>query len=224
MKSGIYKITAIHSGEFYIGSSNDINRRWAHHKYYLTVGKHSNPILQKIFKKHGKDCFCYEVIEYVDINNLIIKEQYYIDTLTPKLNIRLVAHSNQGLKHKKETIEKIRLLKTGLTHSDESKQKMREAHLGKKLSEEHKEKLRIINTGKVLPKKTEQQILNNARSQAKLTDEQVYQIKWLGWLGLSASEIARPFNIANTTVFKIIKGYKKAYNHVKFDPSVPTIC
>jgi group I intron endonuclease len=158
--------------------------------------------MQRIFDKYQEGCFVFEILEIT--NELELKEQHYIDLLNPSLNLRKIAKNNSGLKH-----------------TEESKQKMRNAHLGKKLSDEHKSKIGNSCRGKKIKKKTDTQILNNAKSQAKLTDEQVYQIKWLGWLGLSTNEISRPFNIANTTVFKIIKGYKKAYNHVTFNSSFP---
>jgi group I intron endonuclease len=202
MTSGIYKITAIHNNEFYIGSSKDITRRWERHRNCLRKNKHQNRFMQRIFDKYQEGCFVFEILEITD--ELELREQYYMDLLNPSLNLRKIAKNNSGLKH-----------------TEKAKQKMRDAHLGKKLSDEHKSKIGNSCRGKKIKKKTETQILNNAKSQAKLTDEQVYQIKWLGWLGLSTNEIARPFNIANTTVFKIIKGYKKAYNHVTFNPSLP---
>jgi group I intron endonuclease len=200
MTSGIYKITAIHNNEFYIGSSKDIARRWERHRNCLRKNKHQNRFMQRIFDKYQEGCFVFEILEITD--ELELREQYYMDLLNPSLNLRKIAKNNSGLKH-----------------TEEAKQKMRDAHLGKKLSKEHIEKIKKAVVGKPQRKRTEKETLDNAKRQATLTDEQVYQIKWLGWLGLSTNEIARPFNIANTTVFKIIKNYKKAYSHVTFDPS-----
>jgi len=206
IKSGIYKITAIHNGEFYIGSSNDIQRRWERHRHYLKNNCHQNKILQRIYNKYGKDCFTFEVVEYIEKENLQKLEQQYMDNLNPSLNLRKIAISNQGLKH-----------------SDEAKEKMRQAHLGKKLSEEHRQKLSKAFKGKKLPKHSEQQKDANAKRQAKFNDEQIWQIKWLGWLGLSCSEIAQRFDVVNTTIWTILNNKKRAYNHVDFDPSFPKL-
>ena len=203
IKSGIYKITAIHNGKFYIGSSNDIKKRWERHRHYLKNNCHQNKILQRIYNKYGKDCFIFEIIEYIEKENLQKIEQQYMDNLNPSLNLRKIAISNQGLKH-----------------TDEAKEKMRQSHLGKQLTEAHKEKIGNSVRGKKLKPKTEQQIFNNAKSQANFNDKQIWQIKWLDWLGLSSGEIAKQFNVANTTIWKIINNKKKAYIHVDFNPSL----
>ena len=85
---GIYKITNKNNGKFYIGSSNNIIRRWRKHKRLLNNQKHPNIILQNSWNKHGSNNFIFEVIEILfDINNLISREQYYLDNLLPFENV-----------------------------------------------------------------------------------------------------------------------------------------
>lgn len=206
IKTGIYKITAIHSGEFYIGSSNDIRVRWNRHKCDLRKNIHGNKHLQNIYNKYGKDCFVFEIIELTTKDMLIQTEQKYLDNLKPQLNIRPIAELNLGLKH-----------------TEEAKIKMSKAKLGKKASLETKAKLSEMRKGKSIAKQSEESKLANARRQAKLTDFQVWQIKWLSFLGLSSNEIARCFDIDNSVICKIVKNKKKAYCHVKFNPSMGSI-
>lgn len=206
MKSGIYKITAIHSGEFYIGSSNDIRVRWNRHKCDLRQKIHGNKHLQNIYNKYGEDCFIFEMVELVTKDILIKTEQKYLDELKPQLNIRPIAELNLGLKH-----------------TEEAKAKMSKAKLGKKASPETRAKLSEIRKGKKIAKRSEQSIMENARRQAKFTDKEIWQMKWLSWLGLSSNEIARKFDINGTTAHRIITNKKKAYIHVNFDPSVAAI-
>src|ERR1700675_1839406 len=85
MKSGIYKITNIVNGKFYIGSSKKIEERWAWHKQYLNGKYHINPKLQHSWNFHGEDKFIFEIIEEVEPNEILLleKEQYYLDLLKP---------------------------------------------------------------------------------------------------------------------------------------------
>ena len=203
MKSGIYKITAKHSGEFYIGSSNDISRRWERHRHYFKLNQHQNRFLQRIYNKHGQDNFIYEIIELIEKDKLEEREQYYMDLLHPALNLRLIAKNNTGLKH-----------------TEEAKERMRQAHVGKKLTEEHKANIGNSCRGKPQRKRTEEEKIALRKRCAVLSDKDVYQILWLRWLGLSLAEIARPFSIGTSTVYKIVNGLRKSYSHVKFNPSV----
>jgi group I intron endonuclease len=209
IKSGIYKITAIHNGEFYIGSSKDIRVRWNRHACDFRKNEHGNKRMQNIYNKYGQDCFKFEILEeiiFTNKENLIELEQKYLDNLNPALNSRKLADANIGLKH-----------------TDEAKEKMRQSHLGKQHSEVTKEKLSKAIKGKPQRKRNECEKMQNAKNQATFNDKQVWQIKWLAWLGLSSSEIAKQFNVANTTIWKIINNKKKAYIHVDFNHSVPKL-
>lgn len=81
--SGIYKITNLVNGKIYVGSSCNIKRRWDEHKYELSHNTHSNGHLQKAYNKYGKNNFSYEIIEECDENDLLKREQYYLDILKP---------------------------------------------------------------------------------------------------------------------------------------------
>lgn len=73
---GIYKITNKKTGKSYIGQSTNIERRLNEHK---TVGEKSRIPVDIAIKKYGKDSFIYEVIELCSIDELNIKEQYWIN-------------------------------------------------------------------------------------------------------------------------------------------------
>lgn len=79
--AGIYKITNLIDNKFYIGSSKNIYKRWNQHKTDLKNNKHHNSRLQNAYNKYGKENFIYEILENVDLENLIDKEQQYIDEL-----------------------------------------------------------------------------------------------------------------------------------------------
>lgn len=76
---GIYKITNIYNGKMYIGSSNNIDRRWKEHKTSLNKGIHHSAKLQNSWNKHGEDSFIFEVLEECDTEKLLYLEQFYID-------------------------------------------------------------------------------------------------------------------------------------------------
>lgn len=99
MVGGIYKILNIVNNDFYLGSTNCFYKRKYQHFNFLNKGSHPNIHLQRAFNKYGKENFIFERFEIIDeVKNLIIKEQYYLDTLKPRYNIRLIANTNQGLK------------------------------------------------------------------------------------------------------------------------------
>ena len=82
--SGVYKITNIITGEFYIGSSKDIKLRWVKHKCLSMWKQHPNSKLYKAMANYGLDNFTFEIIEKT--NNLREREQYWIEQLNPSYN------------------------------------------------------------------------------------------------------------------------------------------
>ena len=82
--SGVYKITNNITGDFYIGSSNDIKHRWASHRSPSAHKQLPNSKLYKDMTSYGLDNFTIEVIEETD--NLKEREQYWIEQLNPSYN------------------------------------------------------------------------------------------------------------------------------------------
>lgn len=91
--SGIYKITNLATNEFYIGSSKNIESRWAYHKAKFKSNEETSNKLYLDFKKFGLENFKFEILEKCS-ENLKEKEQEYIDKLNPQYN-RKAAHSDK---------------------------------------------------------------------------------------------------------------------------------
>jgi group I intron endonuclease len=106
--SGIYKITNSINGKIYIGSAQWIHRRWDRHRSDLNLQRHGSRHLQRSFNKHGMSVFIFEVIEECSVEDLLVREQYYLDlykSFDPKIgyNISPTAGSNLGWKATDET-------------------------------------------------------------------------------------------------------------------------
>ena len=84
--SGIYKITNKITGDFYIGSSKNVKRRWGEHKKPSTWKRYSNNQLYKDMQKYGLDKFEFEIIAEVESEKLKEAEQQFIETLKPAYN------------------------------------------------------------------------------------------------------------------------------------------
>ena len=81
-QKGIYKITNILNGKYYIGSSIDLNSRKNQHFRKLKTNRHHCIHLQNAWNKYGEENFKWEVVELLnDLNLVEIRkiEQNYID-------------------------------------------------------------------------------------------------------------------------------------------------
>lgn len=86
--SGVYKITNTVTGDFYIGSSKDVKRRWAHHKYPSVWKNNPNNPMYLDMKRYGLDYFEFQILEEVEIGQLKEIEQKFIEKLKPTYNDR----------------------------------------------------------------------------------------------------------------------------------------
>lgn len=127
--AGIYTITHIENGNRYVGSAVNIARRWTEHKRRLNRGAHGNCYLQRVWDKYGSEAFLFEVAEYCSKEQLLNREQYFIDAWA-EYNINPTAGSNLGRHHTDEAKSKMSVAAKGNTnclghkHTDESKSKM----------------------------------------------------------------------------------------------------
>lgn len=112
-KSGIYCIQNDLTGQKYIGSSVKIKKRITAHISLLRNRKHANIKLQRSFDKYGEKVFSFTVLELINEEFLIIREQYNVDAICPFFNIREIVQSSRGVKLSKETKSKMSIAKKG---------------------------------------------------------------------------------------------------------------
>lgn len=109
-QSGIYIILCKPTGENYVGSAVNLLRRIREHKYDLNRGIHANSKLLAEWERYTEDAFEFSVLELVaDKTKLLEREQFWIDTLRPTLNIaQSVIAPALGLKRSDVTKERLR--------------------------------------------------------------------------------------------------------------------
>lgn len=82
---GVYRISNILSGRYYIGYSTNINRRFTVHRSKLKQNCHDNIFLQRAYNLDGEDKFIYDKIHICESEEQAkeIELQYLTD-----INIR----------------------------------------------------------------------------------------------------------------------------------------
>ena len=111
-KSGIYRWTNTINGKSYIGSSFNLGDRFRGYYSFTYLNQkleNSRSLIYSALLNYGYSVFKLEILEYCDSEDLIKKEQYYIDKLKPKYNILLKAGSSFGYKHTEEALAKIKI-------------------------------------------------------------------------------------------------------------------
>jgi group I intron endonuclease len=97
-KSGVYKIVNKITGNIYVGSAKLFYYRRNSHYSNLRLNKHANKHLQNAWNKYGEESFEFEIIMVCPQEYMVKLEQWFINTLKPKYNIRKEASSNIGIK------------------------------------------------------------------------------------------------------------------------------
>lgn len=146
MEAGVYLISNNVNGKCYVGSSIHLTQRRKEHFSKLMHNKHGNAHLQNAYNKYGREAFEFEILETLSIDdnikeNLLKREQFWIDNLKPEYNILLVAGSSLGYHHSDGTKQKISKSTTGVKKSEEHAKHIREGQKGRVFTEDHKKKL-----------------------------------------------------------------------------------
>ncbi len=137
---GIYEIRNEVNDKQYIGSSQDIERRWQEHQKELQKGTHSNPHLQNAWNKYGSKVFQFSIIEEVqNIEDLLEQEQIWLDIIFETSSPYNIATRAGGGYLGEEVNKRISEGLKGrlVTVTEETRQKMSVAKKGIPLSEEH---------------------------------------------------------------------------------------
>jgi group I intron endonuclease len=132
-----------------------VNLRGRFYVYYSLrlLAKSDRPIDRAILK-YGFANFSLEILEFCDTEELLKREQHYLEILKPQYNILEIAGSILGYKHTEETLAKLRARR----HSEETKAKMStdrkgENHplFGRSHSEDTKDKISKALSGENSP-------------------------------------------------------------------------
>lgn len=146
---GIYKIESkVHPERIYIGSAINIEERWRLHIYFLKRNKHHSSKLQRHYNKYGKIDLRFSILLGCDKDDLLINEQFFLDSLNPYFNVCKIAGSRLGIKSSEETKQKIRSFNLGKVMPDEIKLKIKKSMIGRVITDEHKKKIKERLTGK----------------------------------------------------------------------------
>ena len=132
-KSGIYKIVNLVNNNTYIGSAVKLYKRKNQHLHSLRRNIHHSTYLQNSFNKHKEENFKFEVVEFCEKEELLEREQYYIDTLNPVYNTLKIAGSMIGFKFTEKSI--IKMKESSRLMSKEKREYIREC-INKKVQKE----------------------------------------------------------------------------------------
>jgi predicted GIY-YIG superfamily endonuclease len=117
-QSGIYKIQNKTNGKLYVGSSKNIRKRWKSHRAAFRRNKHHNNHLASAFKIYGLNGFRWEVIEFVKVNELHKREQFWLDFYRS-------FEKENGYNNSPTAFSPL-----GVKHTDEARKNMSLAHMG----------------------------------------------------------------------------------------------
>ena len=139
-----------------MGSSKKIHARWWHHANLLGHGTHHAQKLQALWTADGPEAFHFVVLEQCAIEDLVLREQAWLDSFEEPLNGSLnaacstldpevaerAAASRRGRKHSPERCQRISAALKGVPLTAERRQNISAARKGKTLSPAHVERLR----------------------------------------------------------------------------------
>lgn len=103
--SAVYKIVNTVTGDSYIGSSRDVERRWATHKSPSRWRQRPNSPLYQDMQKYGVEKFRFQILCPVEPEYLKQVEQECIEMLNPTYNDRNAKGLN--VEREKETIKRL---------------------------------------------------------------------------------------------------------------------
>lgn len=124
LRSGVYQIKNTANGKCYVGSSFAFGRRWNRHIRELRGNIHPNAKLQAAWNKYGPENFEFSVVECVEKDVILEREQFWIDSVDPEYNICKVAGNTSGVRPGADARLKMSMAKIGKTVSKEAREKI----------------------------------------------------------------------------------------------------
>lgn len=209
----IYKSTNLVNGKCYIGlTTKSLDERKRQHIKDASTSR-TGMVFHRAMRKYGFNNFLWEVVDSAETEvELKEKEIYWIAFYNSYVNADNSNGYNStfggdginGYKISEETRKKFSDLGKVRIFTDETRQKMSSSRKGKKHSEDTKQKMSEWQKGENCPS-------------AKLTEDEVLQIKELIKNKMSITDIAKKFNVSRGAIKGIKTG--STWSHVGEDVS-----
>lgn len=132
--SGIYAINCTATKKVYIGSAVSVRQRLAAHRSMLERDGHTNKHLQNAYAKYGAESFVMEMIEACDVDELIEREQVWIDyynAADPEFGMNNSATASTSLGFRHSEASKARLSEIAKARDNSHLKKNSDAMRGK---------------------------------------------------------------------------------------------
>ena len=140
--SGVYAWYNKLNNKIYIGSGVLLYKRLRSYFSNAYLQKTENMLISKALKKYGMVNFKLFILEHTNTDNVIEREQYWIDVLKPEYNINPKASGTTGFTHTLSSKLKMKSKALDRIVSAETKKKMSLARLGYKFSNDVLKKLK----------------------------------------------------------------------------------
>jgi group I intron endonuclease len=186
-KSGIYCWNNLITGDIYVGSTVNLTNRFRSYfseRFLSRELQRNRSMISNSLLEYGHSNFSLDILEYCEPNELLVREQYYLDILRPKYNILKIAGSWLGMKHSSETLLKLKNRKL----SPEALANLRKA----KANSPEWSTIRKRNHSLAVGHTTI--VINTKDNSVKIYD--------------SVRKVARSFNVSHPTIINYIKNKK----------------
>lgn len=178
---GIYQITGP-EGCIYIGSSDNVRRRWKTHRARLRSGAHHNRLLQAAWDEFGEVAFTFALLEEIPDSDLLIPaEQRHLDA------------AKEAGRAVFNLASDIRSPGRGLVHTPEARLKMSDAA-----------KVACLSPGNLAGKRRRVQGSRNPGS--KLDEATVRQVCDRLLAGAHPADLAAELGVSESAVYQIRRG------------------
>lgn len=210
-KSGIYKISNTIHDRIYIGSAKSLYDRFHTHKHYFKKNEHHSLKLQRFVNKYGFDKLIFSVLEFCSTEDLIIREQFWLDKHQPFYNTCKLAGNTLGVKPSakvKQHLSEIRKGKypehlRGFNKTEAVRKKIGDKARARGMHPNFLSASIAANTGR---KHSEEQIMKRILKQVKINREQAIYIIKSNKNGVRQIDLAKQFNVSQRVICRVING------------------